>query len=95
MTTGDVPARISAVYDTNVLISGLFWHGKPRQLIHLARTGQVDAVACQDLLDELRDVLTRPDKRFRLSAPEAAGVIEDVFDLHASGNADQRHRGLP
>ncbi len=79
MTTGSVPAGISAVYDTNVLISGLFWRGKPRQVIHLARTGQVDAVTCQELLDELRDVLTRPDKPFRLSASEAAGVIEDVL----------------
>jgi hypothetical protein len=28
---------IVALYDTNVLISGTFWRGMPRQLIWLAR----------------------------------------------------------
>jgi len=67
-----------ALYDTNVLISGIFWRGSPRQVIHLARQGQVQVVTCQALLDELRGVLVREDKPFHLSEEEANRVINDV-----------------
>lgn len=70
---------ISAVYDTNVLISGIFWRGAPRQLIHLARARQVHVITCQVLLDELETVLTRPDKPFGLSREEADRVANDVL----------------
>ena len=68
-----------AVYDTNVLIFGIFWRGLPRRAIHLARKGEVRVVTCQTLLDELRDVLVRANKPFRLSEDEAARVISDVL----------------
>jgi len=70
---------ISAVYDTNVLISGTFWRGAPRQLIYLARERQVQVVTCQALLDELWSVLTRPAKTFHLSSAEADRVLGDVL----------------
>ena len=69
---------IIALYDTNIFISGIFWRGLPRRAIHLAKQGRVEIVTCESLLDELRDVLTRPDKPFRLSAKEAEKVINNV-----------------
>jgi len=70
---------ISAVYDTNVLISGTFWRGAPRQLIYLARERKVQVITCHALLDELLSVLTRPAKSFHLSPTEANRVIGDVL----------------
>ena len=69
---------IIALYDTNIFISGTFWRGLPRRALHLAKQGKVEVVTCESLLDELRDVLTRPGKLFRLSAGEANKVINDV-----------------
>jgi putative PIN family toxin of toxin-antitoxin system len=69
---------IIALYDTNIFISGTFWRGLPRRAIHLAKRGKVEVVTCESLLDELRDVLIRPDKPFRLSAKEADKVINNV-----------------
>ena len=69
----------TAVYDTNILISGLFWRGTPRQVIHLARDGHVQAITCPILLDELRSVLTRPNKPFQLTEQEANRVLEDIL----------------
>ncbi len=69
---------IIALYDTNVFISGTFWRGLPRRALHLAKQGKVEVVTCESLLDELRDVLTRPDKPFCLSAKEADKVINNV-----------------
>ena len=69
---------IIALYDTNIFISGTFWRGLPRRATYLAKRGKVEVVTCESLLDELRDVLSRPDKPFRLSAKEADKVISNV-----------------
>ena len=69
---------IIALYNTNIFISGTFWRGLPRRALHLAMRGKVEVVTCESLLDELRDVLTRPDKPFCLSAKEADKVINKV-----------------
>jgi putative PIN family toxin of toxin-antitoxin system len=69
---------IIALYDTNIFISGTFWRGLPRRALHLAKRGKVEVVTCESLLGELRDVLTRPDKPFRLSTQEADKVINNV-----------------
>jgi len=45
------------VYDTNILISGLLWRGKPYQCLLLARSGIVQAVYCPPMLAELTDKL--------------------------------------
>jgi len=47
------------VFDTNIVISGLLWTGRPYQVLQLARSGQVIAVTSEELIDELRDVLKR------------------------------------
>lgn len=45
------------VFDTNVLLSGLGWRGSPYRCLELARTGQIKAITCQELLDELLEKL--------------------------------------
>ena len=69
---------IIALYDTNIFISGTFWRGLPRRALHLAKRGKAEVVTCEPLLDELRDVLARSDKPFRLSETEADKLINDV-----------------
>lgn len=69
------------IIDTNVLISGIFWTGKPKQFLNKVRRGEVTFLTSEILLDELKDVLTRRDKPFKLSAEEAERVIISVKDL--------------
>jgi putative PIN family toxin of toxin-antitoxin system len=52
-----VPERI--VLDTNIVISGLLWRGKPYQCLLLARSGIVQAAYCPPMLAELADKLRR------------------------------------
>lgn len=47
------------VLDTNIVVSGLFWGGVPRQLLDFGRVGQVTLFTSSVLLDELADVLGR------------------------------------
>ncbi len=49
--------RPVAVFDTNVLFSGVAWRGKPFQCLELARASVVDGVTCRELLDELAEKL--------------------------------------
>ena len=51
------------VVDTNVLISGLLWHGAPHALIEQARAGTFDLLTSVKLLAELDRVLAR--RKFR------------------------------
>ena len=47
------------VADTNTVVSGLLWPGKPRSLLDAARAGAFQLTTTQPLLDELSKVLER------------------------------------
>lgn len=47
------------VIDTNVLLSGLLWHGAPHRLIEAVRSGKVALVSSPALLAELAEVIGR------------------------------------
>jgi uncharacterized protein len=50
---------VRAVIDTNVLLSGLLWHGQPHMLLEHVRTGTLAMVSSPLLLAELADVIGR------------------------------------
>ena len=64
------------VIDTNVLISAIFWTGKPKQLLNHVRRERITFVTSNQLLDELREILIRQDKPFHLPDNEADQVVE-------------------
>lgn len=47
------------VLDTNTIISGLLWHGAPRQILEKARDGALELFTTIPLLAELEEVLLR------------------------------------
>lgn len=47
------------VIDTNILLSGLLWQGTPHTLLNQVRTGTVELVMSQTLLEEFAAVITR------------------------------------
>ena len=66
------------VIDTNVLISAIFWAGKPKQLLNKVRRGEVTFLTSEDLLSEFKEVLMRKDKPFKLSSEEAERVVTEM-----------------
>lgn len=80
-TVSSRPMRV--VLDTNTIVSGLFWGGHPRQVLELARSGQITLFTASALLDELFDVLSRPKFAERLRIVEASpeSVVEDYAAL--------------
>ncbi len=69
------------VIDTNVLISAIFWTGKPKQLLNRVRHEVITFVTSNDLLNELKEILIRRDKPFHLSDNEADQVVEKMREL--------------
>lgn len=63
------------VFDTNTVISGLFWKGAPRQLLDLARNGFLSLFTSPDLLAELTDVLGREKFSERLALVQITAKV--------------------
>jgi len=72
---------VRIVIDTNVIISAIFWTGKPKQLLNKVRHKKVIYLTSKDLLDELRDILVRKDKPFKLSEGEAERAVTGIQEL--------------
>ena len=65
--------------DTNILVSGLLYPGKPRKLIDLAVRGKIEIVSSVEMIEELRDVLSRG--KFGLDKEEQAKMVDFVVRL--------------
>ena len=61
------------VLDTNVLISAIFWTGKPKDILNVVRKRKVVFVTSQVLLDS--------NKPFQLEEKDAERVVRHIKDL--------------
>jgi predicted nucleic acid-binding protein len=64
-------AGVRAVVDTNVLLSGLFWRGRPHALIEQVCAGALTLISSPALLAELAEA---PVRRRRSEHELALGV---------------------
>jgi putative PIN family toxin of toxin-antitoxin system len=53
---------VKVVVDTNVLVSGIFWGGKPGIVLQYWRTGKIDMLATVEILEEYLRVITKIGK---------------------------------
>ena len=65
-----------AVYDTNILLSGIGWRGSPYRCLELTRQGSVEGLTCSEILDELAEKLTA---KLNFSLSETTDVIADLL----------------
>ena len=47
------------VIDTNIYISAIFWGGKPRKIIDLARDGVIQIFISKEIVDEIEKILKK------------------------------------
>ena len=69
------------VFDTNVLLSGLGWRGSPYRCLELARTGQIKAITCQELLDELLEKL---EQKLNFTDSQITDTLSDLLVSYRS-----------
>lgn len=72
---------VRLVIDPNVFVSGLIGHGPPAEVIDLARYGELRAVVCPRLLDELEGVLGRPRFRRYVELEEVKACLQVIHAI--------------
>jgi putative PIN family toxin of toxin-antitoxin system len=86
---------VNVVVDTNVLVSGIFWGGKPDQLLEKWRDDAFVLVVTPDILDEYLRVLAElASKQPELSEEwadlllEHARIVEQTVQVERSRDPD-------
>lgn len=71
------------VIDTNLWISGLLWRGKPKDLLCLAESGELELCMAPEMIEELAQVLTyeKLQPRLRQLGLSPAELLTYAIDL--------------
>lgn len=76
------------VCDTNILISGILFGGKPREILRLCSSGTVVNCISPDILKEVEEVLLRP--KFGLKEEQVYEIIRLFRDTFTLVSSDRR-----
>jgi putative PIN family toxin of toxin-antitoxin system len=69
---------VSAVFDTNILFSGLGWQGRPFQCLQAARRGELTLLTCREILTELEEKLW---VKRNMPAADAARAVAEILSF--------------
>lgn len=83
--------RKTIVFDTNVLVSGYLWEGKPRRAIKLIRAGGFGLLYCTQSLDELIRVLS---SKFGLAASEIYRILQAIKSIGRKVNVTSKENPI-
>ena len=72
-------ADITAVYDTNILISAFIGRGAPHKVLDAVYAGKVKLVISPDMLIEFEDVVSRP--KFKYSEKNIRRILTVIFKV--------------
>lgn len=72
-------SEITAVYDTNVLISAFIGRGTPFESLNAVYDGKVKLVISMDMLIEFEDVISRP--KFRYTDKHIRRIMSIIFKV--------------
>lgn len=76
------------VCDTNILISGILFGGKPREILRLCSSGAVTNCISPGILKEVEEVLPRP--KFDLKEKQVYEIIRLFRDTFTLVSPDRR-----
>jgi putative PIN family toxin of toxin-antitoxin system len=74
------------LFDTNVLISALFWKGPAREVVDMAIAGKIGAFTSLEILEELKDVLC---DSFNVSDERVEEIVKDILSYSHLVSADK------
>ncbi len=72
---------IRVILDTNILISGIGFGGKPREILHLILDDKIDATTSPMLLAELEDVINKKFPKLAYGFALISKRIQDKFKI--------------
>ncbi len=80
---------IKVVIDTNIYISAVFWQGKPRKVVDLGRTQDIQIFTSTEIEDEISEKL---QTKFKLSRAEADRIMFDFSTFTIPLSIKKKHR---
>lgn len=72
-------SMLRIVLDTNILVSGVLYIGKPKRVIDLALDGKVEIMSSVKIIEEFKRVIARD--KFKLSKSEQEDKINFIIRL--------------
>ncbi len=81
MSIGMAANLVKVTLDTNIIISGLGFGGKPREILHLILDDKIKAVTSPILLVELEDVITKKFQKLTYSIELVNKQIKRKFKI--------------
>jgi putative PIN family toxin of toxin-antitoxin system len=69
---------LTVVFDTNILFSATGWRGNPFQCVEQARAGNIEAVTCVELMEELTEKL---ELKLGFSSEQSAETLADLLSF--------------
>jgi putative PIN family toxin of toxin-antitoxin system len=70
---------VTVVFDTSILFSATGWRGHPFRCVELARSSQVRAVTCEEILRELAEKLAA---KLAFSGRQVDETLADYLSFH-------------
>ena len=83
---------LTVVFDTNILFSATGWRGNPFQCVERARAGEVNAVTCPELIQELGEKL---DIKLKFSPGQTTETLADYLSFHRVVNIPKTLDAVP
>jgi len=83
---------IAAVFDTNILFSATGWRGNPFQCVERARDGEIQAITCPELVEELAEKL---QSRLHFSAEQVTDTLADYLGFLRNESAIKLANATP
>ncbi len=76
-----VKKAVKVVLDTNILISGVVFGGKPREILEMTKTRDIQGVISPVLLAELGEVLSKKFNYPKLRVLQVENKIRKIFRI--------------
>lgn len=72
---------VKAILDTNIIISGIGFGGKPREILHLLLEDKIEAITSPVLLAELEDVINKKFPKLAYGLSLINKQVQDKFKI--------------
>jgi len=75
---------VKVILDTNILMSAIFWGGKPRKIVDLWLTGAFVLVASKEIVAEYDEIFHRLNKKYKTADEVLFNTIVSHLQLYTS-----------
>jgi len=83
---------VKAVLDSNIWLSGVFWRGKPHEIVKLAESKKIQTFITKEILAEILDVLNKEKFRRLMEDPgvQTSELMRTILNISTLVEAKEK-----